>query len=321
MRIEIVTPAPPGSTHGNRVTALRWANILKRLGHRVTITQSYSGEKVDLLIALHAHRSYRSIKTFHDEYPNLPIVVALTGTDLYRDLETDSHVARSLELATKVVALQPKALERLKPVIKRKSQVIYQSVDSNTFVSKRSTVTNRFEVCVVGHLRKVKDPFRTALAVRTLPNSSRIHVVQIGAAMTKGMELSALVEMKRNHRYRWLGQASRSRTSENLKRCQLLVISSLMEGGANVLSEAIVAGVPVLASGIDGNVGILGGDYPGLFEVGNTEELAALLVRAETEPTFLKELCRRIKRLRPLFKPIREQRAWAELIRRLHTKH
>jgi len=321
MRIEIVTPAPPGSSHGNRITAVRWANILKQLGHRVTITQSCSGKRIDSLIALHADRSYQSIKTFHREHPQLPMVVALTGTDVYRNLETNSHAGRSLEIATKVVVLQPKALERLQPDIRAKARVIYQSVDSSMFAARRLTTGNRFDFCLVGHLRRVKDPFRAALAVRLLPASSRIQVLQIGAAMTAAMALSARAEARRNHRYQWLGQASRSRTFEYLGRSQVCVISSLMEGGANVLSEAIVAGVPVLASRIDGNVGILGEDYPGLFEVGNTRKLARLLVRSEMDPAFLKDLRSRIKRLAPLFKPIREHRTWADLICQMQTKH
>jgi len=317
MRIEIVTPAPPGSSHGNRITAVRWANILKQLGHRVTTTQSYSGKKIDSLIALHAHRSYQSIKIFHREHPQLPIVVALTGTDVYRDLETNSYAERSLEIATKVVVLQPKALERLQPGIRAKACVIYQSVDSSVFGFRRSSNENKFEVCVVGHLRRVKDPFRAALAVRLIPASSLTQVMQIGAAMTEGMALRARAEARRNNRYRWLGEVSRSRTLEYLGSSQVCVISSLMEGGANVLSEAIVAGVPVLASRIDGNVGILGEDYPGLFEVCNTRELAKLLVRSEMDPAFLKNLRSRIKRLAPLFRPTREQRAWAKLIREM----
>src|SRR6201988_5408933 len=129
MRIEIVTPAPAGSSHGNRVTAVRWANILKQLGHRVTITQIYSGKKIDLLVALHALRSHESIKAFHRKHTELPIVVALTGTDVYRALETNSKALRALEIATKIVALQPKALERLQPHFRAKTHVIYQSVN------------------------------------------------------------------------------------------------------------------------------------------------------------------------------------------------
>jgi len=39
----MVTPAPPGSRHGNRTTACRWARILRRLGHPVTVRQEWDG--------------------------------------------------------------------------------------------------------------------------------------------------------------------------------------------------------------------------------------------------------------------------------------
>ena len=84
-----------------------------------------------------------------------------------------------------------------------------------------------------------------------------------------------------------------------------------------MLSEAIVAGVPVLASRIDGNTGILGDDYPGLFEAGDTRALAKLLHRAETDATFLSELRSRTNRLAHLFDRKRETQAWAELINEL----
>src|SRR5205814_10419381 len=83
MRIGIVTPAPPDSLHGNRITALRWATILRRLGNRVTILQTYDGKPYDLLVALHARKSHSSIINFRQQHPLAPILVALTGTDLY----------------------------------------------------------------------------------------------------------------------------------------------------------------------------------------------------------------------------------------------
>src|SRR5215208_4185699 len=107
MRIGIITPAPPSSKYGNRVTALRWARILKGLGHRVTVSQEYTGESVDILIALHAKHSHQSIRRFHDKHPESPLIVALTGTDLYRDLRKGRKAQKSLELATRIVALQP----------------------------------------------------------------------------------------------------------------------------------------------------------------------------------------------------------------------
>lgn len=91
-----------------------------------------------------------------------------------------------------------------------------------------------------------------------------------------------------------------------------------MEGGANVLSEAIVASVPILASRIDGNVGILGEDYPGYFGVGDTKQLAQLMTRAETRPEYLADLSARVTTLSPFFSVAREQQAWAGLITEFH---
>lgn len=319
MRIGIITPAPPGSTYGNRITALRWASILKALGHRVVISSKYEGERHDLLIALHARRSYSSIRRFHREHPKSSVIVALTGTDLYRDLSKSQSAAKSLDMATRIVVLQPKALEELKLKWRRKTRVIYQSVEA---VSRKSRVDNNgsFDVCVVGHLRAVKDPFRAAMASRLLPPSSRVRILQIGHAMTPAMKTRARAEVERNDRYRWLGEQSRARTLGILAHSQLLVISSRVEGGANVISEAAVASVPILASRVAGNVGILGNDYPGLFSAGDSEELAELLRRAECDASFLARLNSRVKKLTPLFAPANEKKSWSDLIHELQMK-
>ncbi|HXG91377.1 MAG TPA: selenoneine biosynthesis selenosugar synthase SenB [Blastocatellia bacterium] len=327
MRVCIITPAPPKSRYGNRITALRWARILKKLGHRVRVEQEYDGGSYDLLIALHARRSYDSIKQFNSEQASAPIIVALTGTDLYRDLHKSKQAQRSLEIASRIVALQPKALEEIRPNLRSKVRVIYQSVQIDSEQNSKSTSLamatrsrNRdgFDVCVIGHLRKVKDPFRAAMAARMLPPSSRIRIIQVGGAMSEAMKTRAENEAKKNPRYTWVGEKSRSRAFAILKQSRLCVISSVMEGGANVLSEAIVARVPVLATRIAGTVGILGEDYPGYFEVGDTGELARLLARAESEPKFLKDLQRRLKKFAPLFDPAREESAWRNLLSELY---
>jgi putative glycosyltransferase (TIGR04348 family) len=321
MRIGIITPAPPGSTHGNRITALRWAGILKRLGHRVTISREYQGQRYDLLLALHARRSYPSIKRFNAEHPELHLIVALTGTDLYRDLRKNQLAHKSLEVATRIVALQSKALEELRPKWKEKTRVIYQSAALVPGNSRRDKPENgNFDVCVIGHLRAVKDPFRAAMAARLLPASSRIRILQVGRAMTPAMEKRAGAELRRNDRYHWFREQSRSRTLRILAQSRLCVISSRLEGGANVMSEAIVASVPILASRVAGNVGILGKNYPGLFTAGNTQQLARLLRRAECDAKFLSHLKSRVKKLTPLFDPAREEKAWSDLISELATK-
>src|SRR5258706_5358071 len=261
MKIALVTPAPPNSRYGNRVTAIRWARILRRLGHSVNVKQAYDGEHLELLIALHALRSHSSIARVQRDHPDIPIVVALTGTDLYRDLQRSKRAQQSLDLATRIIVLQPKALEALRPRWREKTHVIYQSVEALTDKAHTSSprpsasaAPRTFDVCVIGHLRTVKDPFRAAMAARLLPESSRIRVIQAGAAMTRQQELRALAEMKTNPRYQWLGEQTSARTRRTMSRSRLSVLSSRLEGGANALGEAIIAGIPVLASRIPGSV-------------------------------------------------------------------
>ena len=120
--------------------------------------------------------------------------------------------------------------------------------------------------------------------------------------------------MAENPRYRWLGGRPRREALRLLAGCKLLVLSSLLEGGANVVSEALACDVPVLSSRIPGSVGILGPQYPGYFPVGDTAALAALLARAESDPAFLEDLRRRCEAVRPMLAPEVERESWARLI-------
>jgi putative glycosyltransferase (TIGR04348 family) len=276
------------------------------------------------LIALHAKLSHPSIVRFHKEHPERPLIVALTGTDLYRDLREDHQAQESLELATRLVVLQPKASDELLPELREKVRVIYQSVSGKSIRAGGSrrrkagkVAAQTYNICVIGHLRPVKDPFRAAQAARLLPASSHIRIMHIGFAMTKEMEDEARAEMRVNPRYLWIGEQPRWRAHRLLARSDLCILSSLMEGGANILSEALVAHVPVLASKIAGTVGILGEDYPGYFEVGDTRQLARLMIRAETELPFYKQLLQWCERLAPKFLPAREKAAWNNLLSEL----
>src|SRR4051812_35457792 len=107
MRICIVTPAPTGSLKGNRVTAERWARFLSELGHTPELTTDYQGQPCDLLVALHAYKSYPSVRRYRDARPSDPLVLCLTGTDLYGDIHERPEAAEALELATRLVLLQP----------------------------------------------------------------------------------------------------------------------------------------------------------------------------------------------------------------------
>ena len=312
MKISIVTHAPARSRKGNRVTAVRWARILRELGHRARIHQAYSGEDCDVLVALHAKHSARSVQDFHDSQPNSPLILALTGTDLYRDIDESPPARTSLQLADRLILLQAHGIEQLPNEHQAKARVIYQSVPRRHL--KVKPLTRVFEIVVIGHLRSVKDPFRAALSARRLPSSSRIQITHLGAALDPAMQRRAMREMGINWRYRWLGEQPRWKTLQYLARSRALVLSSKMEGGANVISEAIVHSVPVLSSQISGSIGLLGEDYSGYFEVGDSARLTQLLTRVETDATFYRKLKAACHRLRPLFDPVAERRTWKKLL-------
>jgi putative glycosyltransferase (TIGR04348 family) len=310
VKILIVTPAPPSSRAGNRTTAARWARLMRREGHRVRVLQRYAGEPCDLLVALHARKSFASIHRFAVERPRAPLVVVLPGTDIYP--HPSARVLRAMALATRLLVLQPMALRQVPPRWRAKTRVIVQSADG-----RRGAGPRGFDVTVIGHLRGVKDPFRTALAARLLPPTSRIRVRHLGAALTVGMARRARAEERRNRRYRWLGERSGARVRAELACSRLTVLSSRLEGGANVVSEAIASGTPILASRVAGNVGLLGRAYPGYFRFGDTWALARLLGRAERDARFYGRLRRAVDRLAPKFRPARERRAWSRLLAEL----
>lgn len=317
MRICLVTPAPPRSRKGNRITALRWARLLRQLGHQVTITQAYREQQADLLVALHARRSHSSIMRFRRKHPDFPLIVALTGTDLYQDIRHSRKAVESLELATRIILLQPLGMAELPRRLHAKTRIIYQSA-----VGPRSTARPRknvYEVCVLGHLRPVKDPFRAARAARQLAASSRIRILQIGAALSPAMARWARAEAAANPRYRWLGELAQSQALRVLARCRLLVLTSKSEGGANVISEALAASVPVVSSRIAGSIGILGPDYPGYFPVGDTRALADLMLRVETDSAFRQKLQTHCQRKRALVEPSKERESWRRLLRELRV--
>ena len=286
MKIALVTPARPGARSGNRHTALRWATFLRAAGHRVDVCTEWDGAPADVMLALHARRSHASIK----EFPG-PVVLALTGTDLYHDIHTSAEARRSIELAQRLIVLQAKAGAELR----RKAHVVVQS--SSTRLRHRPV--EKFRICVIGHLRAVKDPLLTLKALRYI--DKEVEVIQLGELLEKELKPKTS-----DPRYRWLGSVPHGRALKWLASSHAMVISSRMEGGANVVCEALRIGVPVLASRIPGNVGLLGEGYAGYFPVGDERALARLI---EKDQSFYEKLKRQIAPLRAMVSPGSEARA------------
>jgi putative glycosyltransferase (TIGR04348 family) len=252
---------------------------------------------------------------FTDQFPGRPLIVAITGTDAYRYIHTHPDVTlRSIQLADHLVGLHDLIGNTLPQNQRHKLSVIRQSAEP---IGKREPYRRFFHVSVMGHLRDEKDPLRPALAVRDLPDSSRIKVHQYGKAHTPEYAEQAEAEMKANPRYTWHGEVAHHKVRQVYQRTQLLVLPSRMEGGANVISEAVVAGVPVIASDIEGSIGLLGDEYEGYYPVEDQNALATLLLKAESDHAYYQKLEQACIARQPLFTPESETQGWRELLRKV----
>ena len=313
MKIHLVTPAKENSRNGNRTSATRWAGLLRKTGHRVNIDTDYNGEPTDLVIALHAWHSAAAIRHYRQIRPDGPLVVALGGTDVNTFLKTDPVTTLvSMQMADALVCLHDLIADELPLQLRQKLSVIRQS--ALPLPRPRKPSKRYFDICVIGHLREEKDPFRTALAARLLPPESKIRVLHYGKAHSPKWALQAEAEMRTNPRYRWQGEVSAGQVRQAFMRANLMVISSLQEGGANVVSEALVSDVPIIASDISGNIGLLGSDFAGYFRVGDEISLAAQIRQAEVDERFLKSLEQQGRALAPMFTPDQELAAWQKVL-------
>ena len=313
----LVSPALLDANNGNWHTAHRWARFLS--GHCDTALMlqwpgpndsSPAHVEPQCMVALHARRSAPSIHTWAAACPDKPLIVVLTGTDLYRDIQTDTDAQQSLALATHLVVLQDAGLTALPAPWRSKAQVIYQSARWLVPAVKSPRI---FRAVMVGHLRAEKDPltFMRAAGQVLAPD---IRFDQIGQALAPRFEAAAKARAAQTPAYRWLGGLPRAATRQRIKSAQVLVNCSLMEGGAHVILEAVQSGTPVLASRIDGNVGMLGADYAGYFKVGDDAQLAALVLRCKAEPAFLARLQSQCAQRAALFNPYLEKRLVINLV-------
>lgn len=288
--IVLVSPAMREANNGNWHTAQRWSKFLS--GHCDTaLIKSWppaggisaAAHTPQAMIALHARRSADSIHAWAKTWPAKPLIVVLTGTDLYRDIQHDAAAQESLTLASHLVVLQEAGLQALPEPWRSKARVIFQSAPALKPARKSS---QHFRAVMVGHMRDEKDPLTFMQAAARLQDQD-IYFDQIGDALEPEFSGRAAETHRQNAHYRWLGGLPRAATRQRIKRAHVLVNCSLMEGGAHVILEAVQSGTPVLASRISGNVGMLGPDYGGYFPVGDADALAGLLRRCAAEPEFL----------------------------------
>lgn len=321
----IVTPSLPEANNGNGQTSQRYADFLSskfkvRLALEWRADQMESADD-DLMIAIHAKKSSTSIaawaqaKGCSKDCPSL--IVVMSGTDLYEDLPHSVEAKKSIELAGQLVTLQDQAFRRLPDTAYGKTRVIYQSAPGRESANKSSTVLH---AVMVGHMRPVKDPVTFLRAARSLADDPLIQLRHIGKADSKEYTNQINETLAFNPHYQWLGSLGHEETLEHIRQAHVLVHTSKAEGGAHVILEAVQCGTPVLASRIDGNVGMLGSQYSGYFPVGDADCLAQMiralrnsLWSTSTTDLNLTQLRDQCKSRSALFDPALEKQSLLEL--------
>nr|WP_295772617.1 selenoneine biosynthesis selenosugar synthase SenB [Rhodoferax sp.] len=328
-RVLIISPAATGSNNGNWQTAWRWSRMLHP-HYDTTIAQDWAGEPFDVMLALHARRSAEAIaywaraRGVDADCPGLAVV--LTGTDLYRDIQTDASAQASLAYAQRLVVLQDCAPQALPRPLRAKARVIFQSVTARKPVAK---TLRHVRAVVVGHLRDEKSPRTVFAAARLLKHAPGVFIDHIGEALDHALGQEAQACAAECPQYRWLGGLPHAATRRRIQSAHVLVHPSRMEGGAHVVMEAVCSGTPVLASRIDGNIGMLGADYSGYFALGDAHGLADALLRFRAqEPGAVSMACAFYQHLQsqcnqraPWFTPANEQSALHQLVRELLQPH
>jgi len=315
----IATPYEVDSQSGNSVSARRIANLLKSSELDTHVITSSDLERVqgDVLIALHARKSAAAVKTFHARYPEGKIIVFLTGTDLYEDIPSGCYQAEeTIQLADRLIVSQEASLQSVPSSVLAKTRVVHKSLVLPDQIDPYPRVRNDeevFRVSIVGHMRAVKRPLDLMESIALKPE---LHVLVrlIGGSYDDRFTVEARKWETVDNRFLWLGELSRLETLERVKGSQLTVNSSESEGGANSVGESIMLGVPVLASRIEGNIGMLGENYAGYFPCGDTKALADLLEKAVHDSDFYAELVRQTIAQQPRFDANLELKGWLEAI-------
>jgi putative glycosyltransferase (TIGR04348 family) len=320
LRVVIVSPALADANNGNWQTARRWQQLLRP--HFARIVRQWPdalADQDDVVLALHARRSADAVTAWYAQRGPKGLGLALTGTDLYRDIAHDVQAQLSLALAHSLVVLNPLGTRQVPPEHLTKTRVIVQSTASRQTLRK---TPRHLRVVMVGHLREEKDPLTLMAAARLLPPDSGILIDHIGAPLDAALGQAAQATQAQCPQYRWLGAVPHAQTLQRIQRAHLLVHCSRMEGGAHVLMEAICSGTPVLASRIDGNMGLLGEDYAGVFEPGDAPGLAEQLLACRDNQNgnaLVAHLRHQCALRAPLFEPQAERAALHRWVQDLWT--
>ncbi len=317
--IHLTCPYPLDSLNGNSVSARRILSILDELGFKASSGRpdQIGGADADVHLAMHATRSHTAVVEFYRRFPERSTIVLLTGTDLYLDFPAGNvSTLESMDIADRLVVTQSASLNSLPVELRAKASVVTKSLslDLPELSEDNLFPHDGFSIEMAFHGRATKEPFLVLEAIALLPDLDDVRVTHIGRDRGDGYGEQARHWLEREPRYRWLGELPHKETLRRIRSADLTLNTSCIEGGANSILEAVMCGVPILASDIEPNVGQLGVDFPGLFPVGDAGALARLIERCYVDAEFLSEIKRATVARQPTFSREAEASGWLEVI-------
>ena len=311
----IHSPYPRQKSQGNAVTALRMKNLLAEGGLSVAIHErGDSPIEAKCLIALNARKSAAEIFAFQERQSASVVVALLTGTDVNHPEMEDpcSDTIKALHQSDVIVSLHGGFSHRIPDELLGKTTVIYPSVRIPDTV--RHFPTSEREVVIAGNFRDEKNPNLLIQAVGELVGESiTFHAYGDGGSYQELLEKTA----DDYDDFKLHGVQDHEVLLTKMQSASVLLNTSIEEGGANAICEAVAIGLPVVASKIDGNIGMLGQDYAGFFTSGDVGELAKLLRRIFAEKELYELLKQQVSKRAELFSYEREAAEWVALVQKI----
>ena len=311
----IHSPYPRQRSQGNAVTAKRMVNLLRDSGLAAALHERGDAPlKAKCLIALNGRKGAEEIFKFLQRQPDNPVIALLTGTDVnHPEMEQpDSITRKALELSTAIVSLHDGFAHRIPKHLLEKTEVIYPSVMLPDPLDHSPSKPPK--VIIAGNFRAEKNPSLMMKAVREMKESPlHFHAYGQGGDYQRDLERTAA---ECPHFY-FHGVKEHDVLLGEMQAAHVLLNTSTQEGGANAICEAIALGLPVVASRIAGNMGMLGENYAGFFPVEEVTKLIEILGRAAKNHDFYQLLKEQIATRAPLFSHQRETEQWVNLIHRM----
>ena len=308
MRICVASPYPLSDLKGNSVTTCRIVELLNELGYLARGSHGFDGDPTDVLISLHSHKGAPAVDEFQRQFPEGKVIVLITGTDLYDDLPQGRGMT-TLHQADAIAIPYREARGGVLQEFDDQIHVVPSSLVIPEIEAKPEP--DQFLITIVGHLRPVKRSFLTVEAVAAHPEWENVTVRQLGEALDQESLKTACDWEEKDRRYQWLGALPREESLALCARSSLTVNSSLSEAAPNALLEAMTLGVPILSSKIEGNIGLLGEDYPGYFDGDSLESKLAEIISGKHD---LAAWVAHAKARLAIFSREKEKSAWIALL-------